>query len=56
MAVWPAVMMVDPLLPVSEEPTASVMMMWGRQAKNWSFTGAEKMAADETTARSDDRS
>ena len=40
-----------PLLPPSDEPTASVIMMLGRRAKNWSFTGALKSAAEETTAK-----
>ena len=48
--------MVSPLLPLSEEPTASVIRMFGRWAKNSSLTGAENRAADETTAISDDRS
>ena len=35
---------------------ASVIRRWGRRAKNWSLTGAENSAADDTTATSDDRS
>ena len=56
MAVPPLVMVAMPLLPDSEEPMASMMMMSGRWRKNSSLTGAEKRAADEVTAKSDERS
>ena len=50
MAVWSLSNRTMPLLPVSEEPMASVRAMVGRWAKNSSFTGAENRAAVETTA------
>ncbi len=56
MAVLSLEMTVSPLLPDSEEPMASVIRMLGRRAKKWSFTGAEKRAAEETTATSEERS
>ena len=56
MAVLPAVTTVMPLLPPSEDPMASVITRLGRRSKNWSLTGAEKSAADDTTASSDERS
>ena len=56
MAVLPFVTTVMPLLPPSDEPTASVMRMLGRWSKKSSFTGALNSAAEDTTAKSDDRS
>ena len=56
MAVLPAVTTLRPLLPPSEEPMASVMTRSGNSMKNWSFTGAENSAADDTTANRDERS
>ncbi len=56
MAVLPAVTTVMPLLPPSDDPMASVITRLGRCSKNWSLTGAENSAADDTTANSDDRS
>ncbi len=56
MAVLSLPMVTMPLLPDSEEPMASMIMMLGRCLKNSSFTGAENRAADEVMAYSDDRS
>ena len=50
MAVLPAVTTVIPLFPPSEDPMASVITRLGRWTKNWSLTGAENSAADDTTA------
>ena len=55
-AVLPGVTSDIPLLPVSDDPMASVIMMLGRRAKNWSFTGALNSAAEETTAYREERS
>ena len=56
MAVPPLVTVDMPLLPDSDDPTASTMTMLGRWRKNSSLTGAEKRAADEVTARREERS
>ncbi len=56
MAVLSFETIVMPLLPLSDDPTASVIRMFGRWTKNSSLTGAENRAADDTTAISDDRS
>ena len=55
-AVPPLVMVAIPLLPDSEEPTASVITRLGKWRKNSSLTGAEKSAADDVTASKDERS
>ncbi len=56
MAVSPLPMVAMPLLPDSEDPTASTMTRFGKCSKKASFTGAENRAADEVTARSEVRS
>ena len=45
-----------PLLPDSDDPTASVMTRLGKWRKKASFTGAENRAAVEVMPISDDRS
>ena len=55
-AVCPGLISDIPLLPVSDDPMASVIMMLGSRAKNSSLTGELKRAADETTAYRLDRS
>ena len=56
MAVLPLPMVAMPLLPDSEEPTASTITRLGKCLKNSSFTGAENRAADEVMASSEERS
>ena len=48
--------MLSPLLPDSDEPTASVMINEGKCRKNSSFTDGEKRAAVDVSPNSEDRS
>ncbi len=56
MAVPPGLIMEIPLLPASEDPTASVITRLGNCAKNASLTEGEKSAAVEVMPINDDRS